>query len=75
MDAIPYRIAVCASNTRVPIWPFPAALKNAPKASSGALLLKGLMLEMADGHTRPQMRNLPSMDGYEESITKLRWGQ
>jgi hypothetical protein len=33
MDAIPYRIAVCASNTRVPSWPFGSS-KCAPKAST-----------------------------------------
>jgi hypothetical protein len=32
-------------------------IKGAPALS--------LMLESADGHTRPQKRNLPSMDGYE----------
>jgi hypothetical protein len=32
-------------------------IKGAPALS--------LMLESADGHTGPQKRNLPSMDGYE----------
>jgi hypothetical protein len=38
-------------------------------------LLKGMMLEMADGHTRPQTRNLPYLDGFVEIITNRPEGQ
>ena len=52
----------------------PSAAVNAAEAST-ELMLISLMLEVADWAHPAAMRNLPSMDGYEESISKIQQGQ
>jgi hypothetical protein len=58
MDAMPYRTCSLRAGNPDACMAIQGALKKAPKASTEPSL-KGMMLKMVDGHTRPQCATCP----------------
>ena len=80
---MPYGVPQTAvSGIQLPDFPISGGFQNTPKAPAKSLSSQiqeprhiSMMREMARGHTRSQVRNLPYMDGSPECITGGSSGQ